>query len=143
MSEPARTGRRAPRPGCRVVRAAGRLGGRSTRPPTTTAGTSCSSTRTSTCGWPPAAGNAALADQLRIVNERIRVVRMHDFLTAERVRTTIAQHLAVLDALLRRPRRRAEARLVQNFSESLAVVEDRAALAIARMVPGRGVAHPG
>ena len=32
-----------------------------------------------------ASGNPSLADLLRIVNERIRVVRMHDFLTAERV----------------------------------------------------------
>ena len=59
---------------------------------------------------------------------------MHDFLTVERVTTTIAQHLAVVDALLIGDPLTAEAHLVQNFSESLAVVEDRAALAIARMV---------
>ena len=79
-------------------------------------------------------GNRTLADHLRGVNERIRVVRMHDFLTPERIRRTIEQHLRVLDALLDGDVERAEVRLVENFSESLAVVEERAALAIARMV---------
>jgi DNA-binding GntR family transcriptional regulator len=80
------------------------------------------------------AGNATLADHLVAVNERIRVVRMHDFLTAERIERTIEQHLAVLDALLAGDVDTAEVKLVENFSESLAVAEERAALAIARMV---------
>ena len=81
-------------------------------------------------------GNATLADHLRTVNDRIRVVRMHDFLTTERIRRTIDQHVRVLDALLDDHVDDAEVRLVENFSESLAVAEERAALAIARMVEG-------
>ena len=81
-----------------------------------------------------AAGNATLADHLQGVNERIRVVRLHDFLTPERIERTIEQHVRVLDALLAGDNHVAEVRLVENFSESLAVVEERAALAIARMV---------
>jgi DNA-binding GntR family transcriptional regulator len=81
-----------------------------------------------------AAGNPTLARHLQGVNERIRVVRLHDFLTLERIGRTIEQHLRVLDAVLGHDVEAAEVRLVENFSESLAVVEERAALAIARMV---------
>jgi DNA-binding GntR family transcriptional regulator len=80
------------------------------------------------------AGNRTLADHLQAVNERIRVVRMHDFLTPERITRTIGQHVRVLDAVQMADLEAAEVRLVENFSESLAVVEERAALAIARMV---------
>ncbi len=81
-----------------------------------------------------AAGNQSLVDQLHKVNERIRIVRMQDFLTAERVELTIGQHLAVLDALLDEDIELAEERLIGHFAESLSVVEERAALVIARML---------
>ena len=45
-----------------------------------------------------AAGNRSLVDQLHKVNERIRIVRMQDFLTAERIERTISQHLGVLES---------------------------------------------
>lgn len=85
-----------------------------------------------------AAGNAALLVQLHKVNERIRVVRMQDFLTGERVAQTIDQHLGVLDALLAGDLVEAEARLIGHFDESLAVVELRAGHTIARMLERRG-----
>ena len=81
-----------------------------------------------------AAGNQSLVDQLHKVNERIRIVRMQDFLTAERVELTIGQHVAVLDALLAADIDLAEQRLIGHFAESLSVVEERAALVIARML---------
>lgn len=84
-----------------------------------------------------AAGNAALVAQLHKVNERIRIVRMQDFLTVERVATTVAEHLGVLEPLLDGDLARAEDRLVAHFDESLAVVEERAALTIARMLERR------
>ena len=84
-----------------------------------------------------AAGNEELTEQLRRVNERIRIVRMQDFLTAERVTQTIEQHLGVLDPLLEGDLAEAEVRLVGHFQESLAVVEERAALTIARMLSRR------
>lgn len=84
-----------------------------------------------------AAGNQSLVDQLHKVNERIRIVRMQDFLTAERVELTIGQHLAVLDALLGEDIALAEERLIGHFVESLSVVEERAALVIARMLDRR------
>jgi DNA-binding GntR family transcriptional regulator len=84
-----------------------------------------------------AAGNGALVQQLHKVNERIRVVRMHDFLAADRVALTIEQHISVVDALLDGDAALGEARLTGHFDESLAVVEERAALTIARMLERR------
>ena len=48
-----------------------------------------------------AAGNPVLVELLRQVNERIRVVRMQDFLTDEpRSTQTIAEHLGIVEAVL-------------------------------------------
>jgi DNA-binding GntR family transcriptional regulator len=44
-------------------------------------------------GLAEAAGNSVLADVLRQINERIRPVRMVDFLTPDRITSTIAEHL--------------------------------------------------
>jgi DNA-binding GntR family transcriptional regulator len=85
------------------------------------------------------AGNRELVDHLHKVNERIRIVRMQDFLTAERVGLTIRQHTSILDAVLDGDLATAEERLIGHFDESLAVVEERAALAIARMLDRRSL----
>ena len=85
-----------------------------------------------------AAGNVSLVKQLHKVNERIRIVRMQDFLTAERVELTIEEHLGVLDAFLDGDVALAEERLIGHFDVSLTVVEERAAHAIARMLDRRG-----
>jgi DNA-binding GntR family transcriptional regulator len=85
-----------------------------------------------------ASGNPSLADLLRIVNERIRVVRMHDFLTSERVRRTIEQHLGIVEAVLVRDLSLAVARFGRHLGESMAVVEQRATHALARMATGKG-----
>lgn len=81
-----------------------------------------------------AAGNEALGDFLMRVNERIRLVRMHDFLSAERVERTIGQHVEVVDLLLDGRLDEAEKALHAHFDESFAVVEQRVAAALARMV---------
>lgn len=80
------------------------------------------------------AGNEALCELLLRVNERIRPVRMHDFLTDERVTRTIHQHLGILDALLLGDEVGARTLLQDHFAESLAVVEERATAALVRMV---------
>jgi len=80
------------------------------------------------------AGNLALTDLLARTNERIRTVRMRDFLTPERVRLTIEQHLSVIDALLDGDAVAARQRLGAHFAESYDVVEQRAATALARML---------
>ena len=85
-----------------------------------------------------ASGNPALADLLRVVNERIRLVRMLDFLSEERVQRTITQHLGILEAVLARDIPLAVARFGRHLGESMAVVDDRATRALARMATGKG-----
>lgn len=85
-----------------------------------------------------AAGNDELAQILTHVNERIRPVRVHDFTSASRIRSTVEQHLAVLEMVRSGDLAAAAARLDHHFAESLAEVETRAAAALARMVSRRG-----
>lgn len=80
-----------------------------------------------------AAGNHALAEMLMQVNERIRPVRTQDFLTAERIMLTIEQHLGVIGALLADDVKLAHRLLTSHIGESMAVVEQRVAVAFARM----------
>ena len=85
-----------------------------------------------------AAGNQALVEQLRGVNERIRSVRMHDFLTADRVARTIVEHRSIVASLLADDRERAEGELAGHLEISERVVADRAAAAVGRMLAGGG-----
>jgi DNA-binding GntR family transcriptional regulator len=81
-----------------------------------------------------ASGNTSLAGVLAIVNERIRIVRMHDFLTSERVHRTISQHLDIVEAILGGDLDAAHRRFTMHLGESIAVVEERATRALARMM---------
>lgn len=83
------------------------------------------------------AGNHELALLLQAINERIRLVRIHDFLSPERIVQTIRQHLGIVEAVLAGTTDLAEARLEAHLTESLAVVEQRAAAALARMLATR------
>jgi DNA-binding GntR family transcriptional regulator len=80
-----------------------------------------------------AAGNQALADVLVSVNERIRLVRMQDFLLVDRLEATIAQHVAIVEATLDGELVRAESALEGHLNESMTIVENRAIRALARM----------
>jgi DNA-binding GntR family transcriptional regulator len=84
-------------------------------------------------GLAEAAGNPALVDVLRHVNERIRTVRMVDFLTADRVRSTVEEHLGIARALLAGDLVGAERLLLGHVDDSQAVVEQRVSDAITRM----------
>ncbi len=81
-----------------------------------------------------ASGNVALTEILGRVNERIRIVRMQDFLLPNRVTLTAIQHLEILNAIVRRDLDAAQRQLASHFAESQSVVEQRAASAIARML---------
>jgi DNA-binding GntR family transcriptional regulator len=81
-----------------------------------------------------ASGNDELAEELRKVNERIRPVRSHDFLTPGRIVTTVAEHLAIVDALLSRSLQRASKLLEQHITESQTVVEMAVASTLERML---------
>jgi DNA-binding GntR family transcriptional regulator len=82
-------------------------------------------------------GNHELAVLLQAINERIRLVRIHDFLSPERIELTIRQHLGIVEAVLDHTVDVAETRLQRHLAESLAVVEQRAAAALARMLATR------
>lgn len=83
-----------------------------------------------------AAGNQALVDLLRQVNERIRVVRMLDFMSAERIEATVAEHLGLTELVLAGRDVEAESAFTSHLAVSMAVVEERVQAAIARMVSG-------
>lgn len=72
------------------------------------------------------AGNREVTRALAAVNQRIRPVRMHDYLTADRVTATITEHIEIGELVLRG--RLAEARdaLQRHVGQSQAIVEARA-----------------
>lgn len=74
-----------------------------------------------------ASGNLALAEMLETVNLRIRPVRTYDFLTEDRIASSIAEHLGIVEALLAGEVTLAAERLRDHIGASLAVVERRAA----------------
>jgi DNA-binding GntR family transcriptional regulator len=83
-----------------------------------------------------AAGNGVLVEQLEHVNQRIRVVRMFDFISAERIEATIAEHLDIVTQVLAGDIDRAANAFRAHLAESVNVVEQRVQAAIARMVTG-------
>ncbi|QBS42507.1 GntR family transcriptional regulator [Nocardia sp. CS682] len=80
-----------------------------------------------------AAGNAEMVRALRAVNSRIRHVRMYDFMVNNRIETTIAEHLGILEAVLAENLPLAYRLLHTHIGESLDVVLDRVTRAIAAM----------
>ena len=83
-----------------------------------------------------AAGNPALVELLRHVNERIRIVRMQDFLDSQRSRRRSRSTSGIVEAVLADDLVEAEARFVAHLDLSLAVVELRVQRALARMIGG-------
>jgi DNA-binding GntR family transcriptional regulator len=63
---------------------------------------------------------------------------MQDFLKHGRIDETIAEHLGIVEAVLLGDLLDAERRFALHISQSIAVVEERVALAIARMVGNLG-----
>jgi DNA-binding GntR family transcriptional regulator len=84
-----------------------------------------------------AAGNQHLADELHRINEHIRPVRTHDFVSTDRIAATIDQHREILAGVLARDATRAATLLDRHIRESQAEVEVRVASAIDRMLESR------
>ncbi|MFB7723198.1 MULTISPECIES: GntR family transcriptional regulator [unclassified Nocardia] len=80
-----------------------------------------------------ASGNGELVRALIAVNARIRHVRMYDFMVNNRVEVTIAEHLAILDAVLADDLPLAYDLLHRHIGESLDVVVERVTRAIVAM----------
>ena len=80
------------------------------------------------------AGNRQLAEELRSVNERIRPVRTHDFITPGRIARTVEQHIEILDAVMHRRISVASSLLERHIGESQSVVEVAVAHVLERML---------
>lgn len=85
-------------------------------------------------GIAEAAGNLALVELLSHVNQRIRVVRMQDFMAVERIAATVEQHLQIVTALINHDLEGAATALADHLAESMSVVETLAARALSRML---------
>ncbi|WP_306370507.1 GntR family transcriptional regulator [Nocardiopsis sp. CC223A] len=80
-----------------------------------------------------ASGNRALTDSLISVNQRIRRVRMYDFLTEDRIASTITEHLAIVGHLLDDEPDAAYRALHEHVGDSMEVVLERARRALTQM----------
>ncbi len=89
-----------------------------------------------------AAGNPAITEQLHLVNDRIRVVRMQNFVHRQRLEVTTTQHLAILDALLAGDPDAAAGLMEAHLDEAMAQASERAARAIERMLTAGALLSP-
>ncbi|TFF17337.1 GntR family transcriptional regulator [Cellulosimicrobium funkei] len=80
-----------------------------------------------------AAGNERMTQALVEVNEKVRAVRRYDFVEDERVRSTVDEHVRILELVLADRLPEARTALHHHVGASLAVVTERAARALARM----------
>lgn len=80
-----------------------------------------------------ASGNSATERYLHDINERIRVIRIHDFTTVDRIVTTIEEHLEILDALRSGKTDAAAALMRVHIERSAEVVERRVGELLTRM----------
>jgi DNA-binding GntR family transcriptional regulator len=85
-----------------------------------------------------ASGNPALTGALEAVNARIRPVRMYDFLTDDRIESTVTEHLEIVELTLGRRLNEALAALHRHVGESMEVVEQRVVQALTYMARHRG-----
>ncbi|MBG6185094.1 DNA-binding GntR family transcriptional regulator [Arthrobacter sp. CAN_A214] len=79
------------------------------------------------------AGNPALTAALVTVNDKIRAVRMYDYLTADRIDSTIREHTEILELLLQRKLLPAYEALREHIGASQDVVMERASQAFANL----------
>lgn len=80
-----------------------------------------------------ASGNRATERYLRDINERIRVIRIHDFTTPDRIEATIGEHLEILEAIGAGRTEAAAALMRVHIERSADVVEARVGELLARM----------
>jgi len=80
-----------------------------------------------------ASGNPALTDALVAVGERIRRVRMYDFLTRDRVETTVTEHIEIMEAVRDGRLDDGHRALHAHVGASMTVVLERAQRAMTQM----------
>lgn len=90
-------------------------------------------------GLSEASGNKAMVATLDNINRRIRLIRMYDFVTEERVTATIAEHLDIVDLLLDDQLEAGRKALHEHVGASFEVVERRAIRALSARALGHSV----
>jgi DNA-binding GntR family transcriptional regulator len=85
-----------------------------------------------------ASGNDVAEAMLGDLNDRIRILRIHDFTTDDRIGSTIAEHLEILGCVLARDADASAAFMRAHVQRSALVVRERVGEALARMfeLPG-------
>jgi DNA-binding GntR family transcriptional regulator len=86
-----------------------------------------------------ASGNPALTDALVAVNQKIRRVRMYDFLSEDRIESTIAEHIEILELVRDGELDLAYRALYEHVGGSLTVVLRRAERALTQMALHSGL----
>ncbi|MCV7168798.1 GntR family transcriptional regulator [Mycobacterium manitobense] len=86
-----------------------------------------------------ASGNMAMVGALDNLNRRIRLIRMYDFITEERVTATIAEHLQIVELLLDDELEAGREALHEHVGISFEVVERRAIRALSARSLGHSV----
>jgi DNA-binding GntR family transcriptional regulator len=85
-----------------------------------------------------ASGNDVAEALLADLNDRIRILRVHDFTTDDRIGATITEHLEILGCVLSRDADAAAAFMRAHVQRSALVVRERVGSALARMFEGPG-----
>jgi len=80
-----------------------------------------------------ASGNDVAEVLLGDMNDRIRILRVHDFTTDDRIAATITEHLEILGCVLARDADAAAAFMRAHVQRSALVVRERVGEALARM----------
>lgn len=80
-----------------------------------------------------ASGNPAITEALVAVNQRIRRVRMYDFLSEDRIEATIAEHIEIVELTLAGKLDEAYVALYEHIGASMDVVLERAERALTQM----------
>ena len=81
-----------------------------------------------------AGGNRTLVDELSKVNQRIRPIRSHDFITQGRIVATVDEHVQIVEKVLDGDYEQASECLERHIIESQAIVELAVAKAVERML---------
>lgn len=80
-----------------------------------------------------ASGNDVAESLLADLNDRIRILRIYDFTTDDRIGATIAEHLEIVRCVLARDADAAAAFMRAHVQRSALVVRERVGMALARM----------
>ena len=80
-----------------------------------------------------ASGNPALTEALVAVNQKIRRVRMYDFLSEDRIEATIAEHIDIAELTVASKLDEAYVALYEHIGASMDVVLERAKRALTQM----------